>query len=1170
MRKEALVKDFRMEVKNSLNRFLSIFFIVALGAAFLSGVRAGEPGLQYSGDEYFDERNMMDLKVISTLGLTDDDIDAILAVDGVKEVNPGYMIDVLSMMGDSERIVHLESIPDTMNTVDIAEGRMPRNARECIIDMDAAAAYDIQIGDILEFKSGTEDGLEDTLILTEYEVVGTCSSPTYISMGRGSTNISHGEIDLFAYILGASFCQEVYSQIWITVAGAKEATAFTKEYQDIVAEVKEKIEGIADVRCDARYTEVMEEANSELEEAESELAKAKEEIEVELMEAEAELRDGEMQIADGKAKLAASQKELNNAKAELESGRVTLDDGWKEYHAGAEELEDGKEKLAQAEIEIAENEALIADGEAQIADAEVQLAMTEPILAAAEAALAEAKVWNENKTALQESYDSGILTLNDKKVTLSALQQFISSGTGTEEEIAEAQAQADALQLEITEMEVSLASTKMEIDAMTRMEPYINEVLARESEIVSGREELEAGKIELKKQKEILEDGKVQIEAGKIELEAGKQEMLEGEELLKDSYAQLMDAENQYQDGWKQISNGQAQISSGYSTIAANEQKIVDGWQELEDGRKEAEEAFLEAEIEIADAKEQVESIKKPTWYVTDREDDADYAGYAANAERMGAIGRVFPILFFLVAALVSLTTMTRMVEEQRMQIGTLKALGYSKFDIAAKFLGYALAATLGGSIVGVLIGEKAFPWIIVNAYKILYVHIPNVVIPYHMGYALLATGAALACTMGATISSCYKVLAAQPSTLMRPEAPRVGKKVLIERIPGLWKHLSFTWKSTIRNLMRYKKRFFMTVFGIGGCMALMLVGYGLKDSITDVTRLQYGTIHLYDLMAVVDEDISDEEQAELKQALDGEQHIEGYMNGHMRLTEMDFNDTKKDIYLYVPSTLNQLDQFITFNYRKTREQWHMDENSVIITEKVARDMGIEKGDSIELKLEDDRFITVEITDVCENYLAHYLYIAPQMYEKLTGHEPEYNAIYVSVAEDAMEDLETIGSEFLKNEGVLMVSYTQDTEQDLESSISVLDSVIIILIAAAGMLAFVVLYNLNNININERRRELATLKVLGFYDAEVAAYVYRENVLLTFIGVGLGCGLGKLLHGFIVKTVEVDQTMFGLTIMPKSYMLAIVFTVLFSLLVNGMMYFKLKKIDMVESLKSVE
>lgn len=842
MRKKALAKDFRMEIRKSLNRFLSIFFIVALGVAFFAGVRATEPDMRYSGDEYFDERNMMDLKVMSTLGLTDDDMDAILAVEGVEAVNPGYMIDVLSMVGESERIIHVESLPETMNQVDIVEGRLPGNAGECIVDVDAAASYGIQIGDVLEFKSGNDQELDETLQGTSFEVVGTCSSPVYISFGRGSTNIGNGEIDMFAYIDSTAFCQEVYSQAWITAAGAKEVTAFTDAYTDIVDRVKEQVEGIEDVRCDIRYTEILEEAEDEL----------------------------------------------------------------------------------------------------------------------------------------------------------------------------------------------------------------------------------------------------------------------------------------------------------------------------------------AEAEQKIADAKEDVAALEKPVWYVNDRDSDTDYVGYSDNADRMGAIGKVFPLLFFLVAALVSLTTMTRMVEEQRMQIGTLKALGYSKFWIAAKFVGYALIATLGGSIVGVLFGQKVFPLIIVNAYKIIYIHMPNVVVPYNMHYAVMATVAAVACTMVATINSCYAALAAQPAELMRPEAPKVGKKVFLERIPAIWIHLSFTWKSTIRNLMRYKKRFFMTIFGIGGCMALMLVGYGLKDSIMDVAILQFDKIQVYDLMAIVDEDIADGDREELHRTLEEDDRVNSYMDGYMRMTEMTFGDVNKDIYLYVPSRLDGLDQFVTFNYRTTGETWYLDEDSVVITEKVARDLGISKGDKIQIKLEDDRRVTVEITDICENYLSHYLYIAPQLYASIAGAEPEYNNIFATVREDAEDELTQVGEELLKNDAVLTVSYTNNMAEILEDMIQVLDSVIIVLIVSAGMLAFVVLYNLNNININERKRELATLKVLGFYDSEVGAYVYRENILLTLIGSGVGVFLGKWLHRFVVRTVEVDQTMFGLNITLESYLISIAFTILFSLLVNGMMYFKLKKIDMVESLKSVE
>lgn len=1124
MRKKALAKDFRMEIRNSLNRFLSIFFIVALGVAFFAGIRASEPDMRYSGDAYFDARNMMDLKVLSTLGLTEDDIGAIQAVDGVEKVEPGYMIDVLALMGESERVIHVESLPETMNRVDVAEGRLPEKKGECIIDMDGAASYDIEIGDTLTFLSGTDTELSENLATEVYTVVGTCSSPMYISFERGSTNIGSGEIDMFVYVTDESFDQEVYSQAYVTVEGAKEATAFTDSYTEIVDKVKENVEGISDIRCDIRYAEIIDEANEKVAEAESELAEAKEEAESELAEAEQELKDGEAELADGKAELQSSENELQDAKNELYSSRNTLDDGWAQYNSGLEQLESGKTALAEAEKTLAEKEAQLAEGEQGLADAKALLAGL-------------ANGWQEYQEGM-----SGLETLQNQ---LALLEQFINDGTATPEQTA----QAEQLRMTVVQTETKLAEAKASLDAMEVMRPAAEEALEHEAEITAGREELEAGKAELEKQKTALE---------------------EAEKTLADSYTQLTSGESAYSSGWAQVYDGEAQIAEAYATIAENEQKIADGWKEYEEGKKEAEEKISDAEIKIQDAKNEIDGIDQPSWYINDRDNNSDYSGYSDNADRMRAIGSVFPVLFFLVAALVSLTTMTRMVEEQRIQIGTLKALGYSKFWIAVKYVGYALAATLGGSVAGVLFGQKVFPYIIVTAYKIMYTHIPDVVIPYDMGYALAASGAAILCTMAATISACYRALMAQTAELMRPEAPKSGKRVFLEHIPWIWGHLNFTWKSTVRNLLRYKKRFFMTVFGIGGCMALMLVGYGLKDSIMDIARLQYREIQIYDLMAVIDEDMNDEEKADVDGLLENDDRISVFMDGYMRLSEISFGDKTKDIYLYIPSRLENLEQFVIFSDRVSGETWEMSEDSAILTEKAARDMGVSVGDEIQIELEDNEKITVQVTDICENYLSHYIYLAPQLYEKLTGEAPDYNCIFADLKEDYEGELTSVGEGLLKNDGILTVSYTNNMESQLEDMLSVLDDVIVVLIISAGMLAFVVLYNLNNININERKRELATLKVLGFYNMEVANYVYRENILLTVIGAIAGVFLGKILHQFVIQTVEVEMTMFGRNINLPSYIYAIAFTILFSLLVNLVMYFKLKKINMVESLKSVE
>ncbi len=527
-------------------------------------------------------------------------------------------------------------------------------------------------------------------------------------------------------------------------------------------------------------------------------------------------------------------------------------------------------------------------------------------------------------------------------------------------------------------------------------------------------------------------------------------------------------------------------------------------------------------------------------------------------------------MLFFLVAALISLTTMTRMVEEQRTQIGTLKALGYERHSIAGKYLGYACLATVTGSVVGVLFGEKVFPYIIITAYGIMYEHIPNVVIPYDMYYALLASAAALACTLLATIFSCYRELREQSAELMRPPAPKQGKRVLLERVPFIWSRLNFTWKATVRNLIRYKKRFFMTIFGIGGCMALLLVGFGLKDSIFDIGFLQYHELQIYDGDIILNEDVSTTEKKQAYKALAEDPRVDQTERNLLKQVTISSGSGKKDVYLNVPEDVELFSQFVIHRDRITKEVYTLDDKGVILTEKMAKQLQVEVGDMIRIKDDAKGEIEVKISSICENYMQHYLYMTPGLYEEVHGRAPEYNSIYFTMKEGKEQELEDVGESVLKEKGALSASYTKDIEAQLDDMLVSLNIVMVVLVISAGMLAFVVLYNLNNINITERKRELATLKVLGFYPGEVAQYVYRENVILTVLGAFAGMVLGKFLHQFVIVTVEIDSAMFGRNIDVSSFIYGFLITVGFSAFVNGVMYFKLKKINMVESLKSVE
>lgn len=1056
MGKKALRKDFYMEIRRSLGRFLSIFFIVAIGVAFFSGIRVSEPDMRYSADAYFDQQNLMDIEVISTMGLTDDDIAAVEAVDGIAAAEGGYSVDALCTEGDNQVVVHVMSLLPTMNQVQLEKGKMPEAADECVVDVDYLASGSLEIGDTITFSSGTDSEITDTLTTDTFTIVGAVSSPCYIGFERGSSTVGNGSVAGFVFVPEESFSLEVYTEIYAQVEGAKELTAFTDEYDSRIEEVLDSVEAIKEERQQARYQEVVDEANEALNDARQELTDAEQELEDGRTQAEQELADARKQLEDAEKELEDGRTELESSKEQLEASKKEIQSSKQELEARQKELEDGTEQLNQGIDEL-----------------------------------------NASIDALNEA--------KDQYNTLAA------SG------------QTD---------DVTLAT----MNALY----------------------------------EQIQQGEAQIEAARAEIEASRAQLESGQEQINQGVSQIEEGEQQIADAEQQIEDAEAELADG-------EQEIADGWEEYYDGEKEAQEEIADGERQIADAKEkladaeqEVADIEQPTWYVYDRDNLSDYSGYGDNADRMRAIGEVFPVIFFLVAALISLTTMTRMVEEQRTLIGTLKALGYEKHSIAGKYLGYACLATVSGSVLGILFGEKVFPYIIITAYGIMYQHMNVVVLPYSLEYGLIASVAALVCTIGATFFSCFRELREQAAELMRPPTPKQGQRVFLERFSFIWKRLNFSWKATVRNIVRYKKRFFMTVFGIGGCMALLLVGFGLKDSIMAIAVLQYEEIQLYDGNIILNEDASDEEKQEVLDMISSTDQVADAAENLLKQITIGNGNEWKDVYLNVPADVESYPDFVLLQDRTTKEQYFLDDDGVILTEKMAKELEIEAGDTITIRDEDKGDVDVTVEHICENYMGHYLYMTPALYEEMYGEAPNYNSVYYRTVDRTTEEAENVGEDVLQLDGALSVSYTTDLRQQVEDMLEALDLVIVVLILSAGMLAFVVLYNLNNINITERKRELATLKVLGFYNNEVCAYVYRENIILTLIGAVFGMALGRILHQFIIVTVEIDSVMFGRNINAVSYLYGFLITIAFSCIVNGVMYFKLKNINMVESLKSVE
>lgn len=1327
---KALRKEFWMEIRRSKSRFISILLIVALGVAFFSGIQASSPDMRYSGDAYYDESSLMDIKVVGTMGLTEDDVETLKNIDGIEAAEGAWSTDVMCGEGQTQKVLHIESVNETVNRLDVQDGRLPEKEGELFLDGTFASANGYQIGDKMILREGKDSSL---LINTEYTVVGTGRSPLYISFNRGNTTIGTGEVNGFGYVLPDNFDQEIYTQIYVLAHGAKVLTSYTDGYENLIARIKDKVENIADDRCAIRLASVKADAQKEIDdaqkkledgkkEADEKLADAKDQLDQgekdledgkkeyedgkkQLEDAKKEIEDGKTQLADartqlkdGKSQLADAKSQLSSSKTQLDSARSQLDDGWSQVNAAKAQLADGQAQLnaAQSQVDgglaeleanqktLDENAAKLEAAKSQIADGENQIAAAKQTLTEKQAQLDQSKAeltqgqqqiestkaqLNEQKQQIEAGLaqvsqgeaqlQEGMNALEGAKGQLSQLQSQIGvlqeqyqaaleNPEASQEEldglagqIAALESQTAGVQSQIEENSAALEATRQQLAAtrselesgLAAVEDGFSQISQKETElnaglaqIAEGQAQINAGWEELKEQESTLAASKAELESGEQELANGQaqinaareqlssaqQEINANAQTLADGQAQLdanvskLNASEQqyasglaqYQSGQQQIADNEAKLLSGEKEIADNEKKLTDGEkeiaenekklqdaakdlekgekdladgkQEYETSRKDAEEEIAENEQKLADARKELDDLEQPEWMVTDREDLPEYSDYGDNADRLKSIGQVFPVIFFLVAALISLTTMTRMVEEQRTQIGTLKALGYRKPAIAAKYICYALLATVGGSIMGMLLGEKIIPYVIITAYGIMYHNVSNTIsIDYQLGFALIASGASIVCTVGATLFACTKELQETPASLMRPPAPKEGKRVLLERITFIWKHLSFSWKSTIRNLFRYKKRLIMTVFGIAGSMGLMLVGFGIQDSISDIAAIQYRDLQHYTGMIIEDEDSTEKEKEELLDFVKNNNEIAHCNRVQMTKISAPKGNSNISIYLFVPESLDEFAKDVTLQNRITGEKYELTDEGAAISEKTANLLNLKVGDTITLEKAGKKY-TVKVAVVTENYMSHYLYMTPLVYEQTFKEKPDYENIVFTVKAEDKDSLEKVGTELLTCPAALSISYTSSLSAQVDRMLSTLDVVILVLIVSAGMLAFVVLYNLNNINITERQRELATLKVLGFYDGEVSQYVLRENVILTALGIVFGAVFGILLHRYVITTVEVDAVMFGRNIKPMSFVYGGILTSVFSAVVNAVMHFKLKTINMVESLKSVE
>ena len=753
----------------------------------------------------------------------------------------------------------------------------------------------------------------------------------------------------------------------------------------------------------------------------------------------------------------------------------------------------------------------------------------------------------------------------------------------------------------MSESEAAQVLLGLDLDSLYLLRDYLESAVRQyedgKSQISQANWQLTEAKREYEEQKKEVDDAfaeadaqladaKAQLDDAKQQLDDGWQEILDGEQELADAKAEieeneqkLLDAKTEIEEGWQELLDGEAEIADGEQQIAENEQKLIDGradleegrqelddgWQEYEDGRQEAEQELADGWQEIMDGRDELASLERPEWYVLGRGTNVGYASFEGDCDRMESLSTVFPTMFFLVAALVALTTMTRMVDEERGVIGAYKALGYGRLRIASKYLIYAAVPSVLGSLFGIVLGNQTLPRICWSAYLMMY-RGPDLLVVHQPVFNTIGCVASAACTLGATAFACRSELRETPASLLQPKAPKAGKRIFLEYIRPLWKRLKFTQKVTCRNLFLYKRRLFMTIVGIAGATGLLLTGFGIKDSVSGIVEKQYSEIYLYDtIVSLKDNEVSDG----AREILDGDS-FDGWMTVMKKSTDLMAGDASYSGYVLVPENAEDLGTYINLRDRKTGESVEFTEGSVLVTEKLAGLLGVDVGGTITIENESGRRVDFTVTGIVENYVYHYLYISPELYESEMNEPFEPSEIDAVCVETDGEAREAIAAQLQEQEGVATAGFTEDTRASFDDLVESLNSIILVIIFCAGALAFVVLYNLTNINVTERQRELATIKVLGFRDGEVAGYIYRETSLLTILGCAVGLAFGVLMHSFVIQTVEVDMVMFGRTVEPLSFVYSALLTLLFAVIVDLVMYPKLKKIDMVESLKSVD
>ncbi|NLG10391.1 MAG: FtsX-like permease family protein [Coriobacteriaceae bacterium] len=1137
--RSAFVKSSLRQIKQTLPRFLSILIITALGVAFFAGLRLTGPYMQMAGDDYLQQQNYADIKLLSTLGFDEDDVATIRQADGVEQLSASYSTNVLLERGDARYNIHLISIDegsDALNAPLLLEGHLPRSSGECLVEPDFLKATGLELGDEVTFRSGNDKDISESLRNVSFTITGSALSPLYVGENRGTNDIGNGHIDAFFLIPAEDFNLDVYTEIYLTTQYGDESF-FTAEYLAAIKPTIDSLTSVGEWRSVERYEMLMADADSELDEARQEIADGRTQLadaEIELDNARSELDDAWAQLDDSASQLATGKATLEQNRSDyynqIASERSRLDNGYAQLASGRTQYEAGLARYQQGEAQYQQGYQLYEQGEAQYQQG---YQLYEQGVAQLQAAIEQ----------LQQQRISAFQLLDEQEAALDSEQPDYA------EALAAIQAQREALAIQFDSAEGALVVQQQQLDE-TRLELETARAQLDETslQLAASRTQLNEAKTSLDTSLQQLQESQQQLDAGSAQLDAAQQA-----------------AESRFASAQQEISDGQAAWEAGRDKLLDGEAEYTKGNAEFEAEREDALVEISDAEEQIASAEEDLAALEPPKWYVLDLEDNPGLFGYKSAAEQIMALATTIPILFFLIAALVSMTSMTRLVDSDRTQIGTYKALGYRSSSLFGRYLFYALSASLIGGLIGVVVGYNVIPPLIFDAYGSIY-SVPSIPVPFDIPYALLSIGVAVVTATVPALLVTRHIMHEVPAETMRPAAPPAGKHSLVEGIKPLWRRLSFLHKVTLRNLFRYKKRLFMTLIGVAGCTALMFAGFGLHDSLSTVSPKQFGDILRYDLQLDYKNDASDEDRTTFYSTLGSTEEVESYTTLSQQPVEAIVNGSTRNVFLVSPDNPVDFARFIDFRTMTDGSPITLDSEGVIITAGLARSLDLEPGDSILLRNLDSDEATFSVSAVMENYIFHNVYISPELYAEGFGARPESNQVLAMLSGDNG----TISDAVLGMDIVTGATYMEDNAAELGSMVGALKYVVWVLVISAAALVFVVLFSLMTINMEERNRELASIKVLGFLDRELAAYVYREAIILTVVGIILGLALGVGLERYIIATIEVDSFMFSSDLLWPSFALSAILTAVFATVVNIIMFRGITRIEMVSSLKNVE